>query len=108
MVVLVKLTVREGFWGTVFTAGDRALIRWGQAPTATHRNWPPQQVTVPSVRIAQVCWDPALTDVKEPAGCSSQADSWPQQTSVPSVRTPQLWPPPAVTEVNEPTGRLVW
>jgi hypothetical protein len=75
--------------------------------------WPcrsePQQVSVPSVLIAQVWNRPALTAVKVPDGgvawpWSSKSGAWPQQVSVPSVLIAQAWYRPALTAVKVPVG----
>ena len=58
--------------------------------------WPylllPQQASVPSVRIAQVWFPPALTAMYVPdGGVAWPQPSLPQQASVPSVAMAQVW-----------------
>ena len=51
----------------------------------------PQQATVPSILMPQVCISPAATCVKNPtAGVLWPHVSFPQQATVPSVFTPQV------------------
>ena len=69
----------------------------------------PQQATVPSSLIPQVCPEPALTEVNEPEP-DVDWPSWsePQQTMEPLALTPQLCPPPDSTIPKAPEGESVW
>ena len=65
----------------------------------------PQQVMVPSLRIAQVWFPPAAIALNEPVGaliCPFQLE--PQQLIIPFGRNPHEWSSPAVTAVNNPLG----